>query len=148
MDLGNPFKAVVHYLLIRWMIGLDNRDRVSMVSALVCMVTHWIGLMVCHYVYLSSSYDLTKLQYYMVSSPWGNIELVLKFAMVLTYGWDPEMGIYSLWIGSLLWNQGLVNIDFDDNKTRFGTNDYISSVMQEDLQSDNHKDKIKPKINQ
>ena len=41
-----------------------------------------------------------------------------------------------------MWNQGLVNLDFNDNKTRFGTNDYISSVIrQDDLQSGNHKDK-------
>ena len=41
-----------------------------------------------------------------------------------------------------LWNQGLVNLDFDDNKTRFRTNDYISSVIkQDDFQSGNHKDK-------
>ena len=40
-----------------------------------------------------------------------------------------------------MWNQGLVNPNFDDNKTRFGTNDYISSVIrQDDFQSDNHKD--------
>ena len=36
----------------------------------------------------------------------------------------------------------MVNIDFDDNKTRFRTNDYISSVIrQDDFQSGNHKDK-------
>ena len=41
-----------------------------------------------------------------------------------------------------LWNQGLVNLDFDDNKTRFKTNDYISSVIrQDDFQSGNPKDK-------
>ena len=41
-----------------------------------------------------------------------------------------------------LWNQGLVNLDFDDNKTRFRTNDYISSVIRkDDFQSGNHKDK-------
>ena len=41
-----------------------------------------------------------------------------------------------------LWNQGLVNLDFDDNKIRFRTNDYISSVIrQNNFQSDNHKDK-------
>ena len=41
-----------------------------------------------------------------------------------------------------LLNQGLVNLDFDDNKTRFRTNDYISSVIrQDDFQSGNHKDK-------
>ena len=41
-------------------------------------------------------------------------------------------------------NQSLVNLGFDNNKTRFETNDYISSVIkQEDFQSGNHKDKIK-----
>ena len=48
-----------------------------------------------------------------------------------------------------LWNQGLVNLAFDDNKTRFRTNDHISSVIrQEDFQSGNQKDKIKTKRNQ
>ena len=36
----------------------------------------------------------------------------------------------------------MVNLDFDDNKTRFRTNDHISSVIrQDDFQSGNHKDK-------
>ena len=36
----------------------------------------------------------------------------------------------------------MVNLDFDDNKTRFRTNDYISSVIrQDDFQSGNHKNK-------
>ena len=39
-----------------------------------------------------------------------------------------------------MWNQGLVNLDFDDNKTRFRTNDHISSVIrQDDFQSGNPK---------
>ena len=34
----------------------------------------------------------------------------------------------------------MVNLDFDDNKTRFRTNDYFSSVIrQDDFQSGNHK---------
>ena len=42
----------------------------------------------------------------------------------------------------LVWNQGLVNLYFDDNKTRFRINDYISSVIRQDnFQSGNHKDK-------
>ena len=41
-----------------------------------------------------------------------------------------------------MWNQGLINLNFDDNKTRFRTNDYISSVFRQDnLQNGNHKDK-------
>ena len=36
----------------------------------------------------------------------------------------------------------MVNLDFDDNKTMFRTNDHILSVIrQDDFQSDNHKDK-------
>ena len=46
----------------------------------------------------------------------------------------------------LVWNQGLVNLDFDDNKTRFKTNDYISSVIRQDnFQSGNYKDKSNQK---
>ena len=45
-----------------------------------------------------------------------------------------------------MWNQGLVNLGFDDNKTMFKTNDYISSViMQNDFQIDYHKDKSNKK---
>ena len=41
-----------------------------------------------------------------------------------------------------MWNQCLVNLDFDDNKTKFRANDYISSVIrQDDFQNGNHKDK-------
>ena len=40
----------------------------------------------------------------------------------------------------LMWNQGLVNFDFDDNKTRFRANDHISSVIRQgDFQSGNPK---------
>ena len=36
----------------------------------------------------------------------------------------------------------MVNLDFDDNKTRCKTNNYISNVIrQDDFQSGNHKDK-------
>ena len=46
-------------------------------------------------------------------------------------------------------HQGLVNLDFDDNKIKFDTNDYASSVIrQEYFQSCNYKDKIKSKRNQ
>ena len=41
MGLGNPLEVVVHYLLIGGMIGLGYRDGFPMVSALVCLVTHW-----------------------------------------------------------------------------------------------------------
>ena len=36
----------------------------------------------------------------------------------------------------------MVNLDFDDNKTKFRTNDHISNVIRQyDFQSGNHKDK-------
>ena len=64
----------------------------------------------------------------------------------------PCLGTESSWCNALrsfkcqkvwfLWNQCLVNLSFDDNKTRFRTNDYISSVIRQDnFQSDNHKEK-------
>ena len=56
MDLGNPIEIIVHYLLIRGMTCLGFQDEVPMVSALMCMVTHWmrsttnhdISLLDCH----------------------------------------------------------------------------------------------------
>ena len=61
MGLGNPLEVIVHHLLIGGMIGLGYRDRFPMVSALVCMVTHWIRPMMSHDLRLSSSHDFTKL---------------------------------------------------------------------------------------
>ena len=106
MGLGNPWEVVVHYFLIRGMTGLGYRDEFSMVSALVCMVTHWTGLIISYNLRLSSSHDLIKLLHCVVSQPWENIELVLKLAMTLTYRWDRKLIIYSLWIGSLLMDVG------------------------------------------
>ena len=68
MGLGNPLEVVVHYLLIVRMVGLGYQDRFLMVNALVCMVTHWIGPIVSHDLRLSSSYNLTKLFYFIVST--------------------------------------------------------------------------------
>ena len=102
MGLSNPLEVVVHHLLIREMAGLGYRDVFPMVSAQVCTVTHWTWPTLIHDLRLSSSHDLTKLLHYVVSQPWDNIELVVKLAMTLTYGWDRKLIIYSLWIGSLL----------------------------------------------
>ena len=50
MDFDNPFEIVIYYLLIREIIGLGHRDRIPMISTLVCMViirqdlwSHMIG---------------------------------------------------------------------------------------------------------
>ena len=40
MGLDNPLEIVVHRLLIGGMTNFGYRDGFSMVSALVCMVTH------------------------------------------------------------------------------------------------------------
>ena len=61
MSLSNPLESVVHHLLIGGMTGLGYRDRFPMVSALVCMITHWIGPMVSHNLRLSKSHDLIKM---------------------------------------------------------------------------------------
>ena len=106
IGLGNPLKIVMHHLLIGGMASLGYQDGFPMVSALVCMVTQWIGPIVSQDLRLSSSHDLIKLLHCAVSQPWENIKLVLKLAMTLTYKWDRKLIIYSLWIGSLLMEAG------------------------------------------
>ena len=69
MGLGNPLKVIVHHLLIRGTIDLCYWDGFPMVSALVCMVAHWIGPMVSYDLRLSSSHDSTKLLHCIVSQP-------------------------------------------------------------------------------
>ena len=69
MSLGNTLEIAVHYLLIRGMVGLGYWDEFPMVSALVCMVAHWIGHMLSYDLRLSSSYEFTKLFHYVVSQP-------------------------------------------------------------------------------
>ena len=69
MGLGNPLEVVVHYFLIGVMTCLSYGERFPMVSALVCMVTHWIRPMVSHDLRLSSSHDLTKLLHCVISQP-------------------------------------------------------------------------------
>ena len=102
MGLGNLLWVVVHHLLIRGIIGLGYRDGFPMVSALVCMVTHWTGPTISHDLRLSSSHDLTKLLHCVVPQLWENIEFMLKLLVSLIYGWDCKLITYFLWIGSLL----------------------------------------------
>ena len=68
MGLGKPLEALVH-LLIGGVAGLGYWDVFSMMSALVCMVTHWIGPMVSYDLRLSSSHDFPKLLHYIVFQP-------------------------------------------------------------------------------
>ena len=74
MGLGIPLEVVVHHLLIRGMAGLGYRDGFPMVSALVCMVTHWTRPMVSHDLRLLLSHDLTKLFHCVVL----NLERILS----------------------------------------------------------------------
>ena len=69
MSLGNPLEVVVYYLLIGWMVGIGYWDGFPMVSALVCIVSHWTGPIVSHGLRLSSSHYLTKLLHNVVSKP-------------------------------------------------------------------------------
>ena len=75
----------MHHLLIVGMTSLGYSDEFPMVSALMCMVTHWIGLTVSHELRLSSGYDFTKPLHCVVSQPLENIELMLKLLVALTY---------------------------------------------------------------
>ena len=84
MDLNNLLEAIVHYLLIGGMTSYGYRDGFSMVSVLICMVTHWIEPTMSHDLRLSSSHNLTKLFHYVASQPWENIELVLKLIVAFT----------------------------------------------------------------
>ena len=68
------------------MVGLGYWVRFPMVSALECMVAHWIGPVVSYDLRLSSSHDSTTLLHYIVSQSWENIELMLKLVVALTYG--------------------------------------------------------------
>ena len=110
MDLSNLFEALVHYRVIRGIVGFCYQDRVPMVSALMCMVTHWIRPIVSHDIRLWSSHDFTKLLHSIISQPWENIELVQKLAMAFSYGWDPKVIIYFLWIESLLMEVNRISI--------------------------------------
>ena len=69
MGLGNLLEVLVHHLLIGGMIGLSYQDRLPMVTALMCMVTHWTIPMVSHDLRLSSSHDLINLLHCVVSQP-------------------------------------------------------------------------------
>ena len=95
MGLGNPLEVVVHHLLIGRMTNLGYQDGFPMVSALMCMVTHWIRPTMSHDIRLSSCHDFTKLLYYIVSQPWENTKLLANLVMALTYGWDLKVIIYS-----------------------------------------------------
>ena len=52
INLGNPSKTIVHYLLSGGMTYIGNQDRVSIVNSLVCMVKHWIRLICAQLVYV------------------------------------------------------------------------------------------------
>ena len=67
MGLGNTLEALVHHLLIGGMTGLGYWDGFPMVSAIVCMVAHWIEPIVSHNLRLSSSHDFIKLLHYVIS---------------------------------------------------------------------------------
>ena len=94
----------------------------------MCMIIWFIAYCIIMFMGMFSSYHLHGMLY----------------GMCMTLFWNTWKTTWTLLIfgRTLVWNQGLVNLDFDDNKTRFRTNDHISSVIrQDDFQSGNHKDK-------
>ena len=102
MTLDNLVKIVVYYFLIKEMTYLDRWDKFSIVSALVCIVTHWARSTVNQDIRLSDCHDSPN--YYVV---WTlNFERILNLwwnqHITLTYGWNPKVVIYFLWIRSLL----------------------------------------------
>ena len=99
VNLGNPFEALVHHLLIRGMSDLSHQDGVPMVSIII----HWTRLTMSYDIRLLSSHDFTKLLYYIVSQPWENIGFLSKLAVALTYRWDYEVIIYFFYGLSHYW---------------------------------------------
>ena len=78
MNLDNPLEIVAHYLLIKGMTYLDHHNKFPMMSALVCMVTHWIEPMKNH-----------DIGYRMVmTSPSYNVVWTINFErlLILHYG--------------------------------------------------------------
>ena len=84
MGLGNPLKDVMRHPLIGRMIDLGYRDGFPIISALVCVVKHWIRPIVSHDLRLSSSHDLTRLLHCIIYQPLENIKLTLKLVVALT----------------------------------------------------------------
>ena len=67
MGLDNSLEVVVYHLLLGRMVGLSHQDGFFMVSALVCMVIHWIRPTRTHDIRLSSHHNFTKLFHCVVS---------------------------------------------------------------------------------
>ena len=102
VGLSTSLKVIVHYFLIEEMVGLDHCDEFPMMSALVCMVIHWIRLTMSHDLRLLSCHDFIKLFHNVVFQSWKNTELVLRLVATLTYKWYHKLIICILWIGLLL----------------------------------------------
>ena len=69
MDLSNPFEVVVYHLLIGRMVGFGHRNKVHMISPLVCMVTYWTKLIVSYDIRLLNSHEFNKLLHCIVYQP-------------------------------------------------------------------------------
>ena len=76
----------------------------------VCMVTHWTRPTISHDLRLSSSHDLTKMLYYIVSQPWENIELMLKLVMTLTYSEIVSWSYIPYELGHCWWKPIVISI--------------------------------------
>ena len=72
----------------------------------IYIVTHQIKPIVSHDVRLLSSYEFTNLLHCIVSQSWDNTKFMPKLVVILIYGWDPKIIIYSIWIAPLLMKVG------------------------------------------
>ena len=96
VDLGNLFKVVTQYLLVEWMTSLGHRDRVPIVSRLLCMVMYWVRLTMSHDIRLLSSHNFIKLLWCIIFQPWENVELIPKLVATFNYEWvESGSNIYS-----------------------------------------------------
>ena len=101
MELDNSSEAAVYHLLIEGITCLDHQDSFLMTSALMYMVTYYIGLMVNHDI----NYQIIMIhQSTMLHglSTLKEYKLVMRSSMVFAYEWDLKVVIYSLWIRLLL----------------------------------------------
>ena len=113
MDLSNPVKTIVHYLLIEGITCLSHWDEFLMMSV-PAYVMHieqnlrWI---------ITQGYQLswfTKLLYCMDSQPWKDIDICQNPQKALIHGWDPKVVIYHYRLGHCWWmlvTIGILNRD-------------------------------------
>ena len=119
-DISNIVLAILFILML-----------CALLVIFVCIIFNDNGLpklLNCSLCYLCFDYiilsilnillEVSKLEYFLNSK-----EHILRGGFLATF-------VLSSSKKGRLWNQGLVNLDFDDNKIRFRTNYYISNMIR------------------